>query len=573
MLFNSFEFLLFLPIVFLLYWFVFGSYAPKWLRWLANLKMQNFFIVVVSYIFYGWWDWRFLLLIALTSFCSWGSGVLIGNCVATKDKGQKTKDCHADEGDEAMLQGILKCPLDISSLGQTQCYAHVLRFTSLRRKIILWANIILNLGILGFFKYFNFFVQSFVDAFAGLGITLHATTLNIILPVGISFYTFQALSYSIDVYKGRIEATRDIVAFFAFVSFFPQLVAGPIERATNLLPQFQKPRTFDYDKAVDGCRQMLWGFFKKIVIADNCAVYVNQVFENYQDQTGSTLLLAAIFFTFQIYGDFSGYSDIAIGCARLFGINLMRNFNFPYFSRDIAEFWRRWHISLTTWFRDYIYIPLGGSRTTKAKVIRNTFIIFLVSGFWHGANWTFIAWGAYHALLFLPLILLGKNRKYTNVVASEGDVPMARLYKHGTTETQHEACDRTKGVSTSESNVKLHLFPSLREAGQMLCTFFLAVIGWIIFRAETIGQAWDYVVRICDVSLFTIPWLIDKYFCVPICIYLVVLFVAEWIARDKQHPLVVLPQAAWKRWCIYYFIFICIFLSMEYEQQFIYFQF
>ncbi len=265
MLFNSFEFLLFLPIVFLLYWFVFGSYAPKWLKrlgaspWLSNLKMQNFFIVVVSYIFYGWWDWRFLLLIALTSFCSWGSGVLIA---------------HSPSGG--------------------------------RRRGLLWANIILNLGILGFFKYFNFFVQSFVDAFAGLGITLHATTLNIILPVGISFYTFQALSYSIDVYKGKIEATRDIVAFFAFVSFFPQLVAGPIERATNLLPQFQKPRTFDYDKAVDGCRQMFWGFFKKIVIADNCAVYVNQVFENYQDQTGSTLLLAAIFFTFQIYGDFSG---------------------------------------------------------------------------------------------------------------------------------------------------------------------------------------------------------------------------------------------------------------------------
>ncbi len=504
MLFNSFEFLLFLPIVFLLYWFVFGSYAPKWLRWLSNLKMQNFFIVVVSYIFYGWWDWRFLLLIALTSFCSWGSGVLIATvetrrwCVSQKETN------HADKR---------------RTIG-----------ASLRRKIILWANIILNLGILGFFKYFNFFVQSFVDAFAGLGITLHATTLNIILPVGISFYTFQALSYSIDVYKGKIEATRDIVAFFAFVSFFPQLVAGPIERATNLLPQFQKPRTFDYDKAVDGCRQMLWGFFKKIVIADNCAVYVNQVFENYQDQSGSTLLLAAIFFTFQIYGDFSGYSDIAIGCARLFGINLIRNFNYPYFSRDIAEFWRRWHISLTTWFRDYIYIPLGGSRTTKAKVIRNTFIIFLVSGFWHGANWTFIAWGAYHALLFLPLILLGKNRKYTN--------------------------DAT-----------------WREIPQILLTFSLAVIGWIIFRAETITQAYEYMVGILDTSLFSVPYLMNRLFYIPLFICLFLLVLIEWIQRDKQHGLQRLPQQRWLRIGIYYAIIGLCLLFLGEEQQFIYFQF
>ncbi len=403
---------------------------------------------------------------------------------------------------------------------------------SLQRKIILWANIILNLGILGFFKYFNFFVQSFVDAFAGLGITLHATTLNIILPVGISFYTFQALSYSIDVYKGKIEATRDIVAFFAFVSFFPQLVAGPIERATNLLPQFQKPRTFDYDKAVDGCRQMLWGFFKKIVIADNCAVYVNQVFENYQDQSGSTLLLAAIFFTFQIYGDFSGYSDIAIGCARLFGINLMRNFNFPYFSRDIAEFWRRWHISLTTWFRDYIYIPLGGSRTTKAKVLRNTFIIFLVSGFWHGANWTFIVWGAYHAFLFLPLILLGKNRKYTN--------------------------DAT-----------------WRELPQILLTFSLAVIGWIIFRAETLPQAWEYIVRMVNFSLFSVPLLINQAFYIPMFLSLGLLVLIEWLQRNKQHGLELNATKipALLRWICYLLLIMLIMIMAHNSQTFIYFQF
>ncbi len=500
MLFNSFEFLLFLPIVFLLYWFVFGSYAPKWLHWLANMKTQNFFIVVVSYIFYGWWDWRFLLLIALTSFCSWGSGVLLA------PQPPKGGVSHADGGDEAM-------------------------HSSLRRKVILWANIILNLGILGFFKYFNFFVQSFVDAFAGLGITLHATTLNIILPVGISFYTFQALSYSIDVYKGKIEATRDIVAFFAFVSFFPQLVAGPIERATNFLPQFQKPRTFDYDKAVDGCRQMLWGFFKKIVIADNCAVYVNQVFENYQDQTGSTLLLAAIFFTFQIYGDFSGYSDIAIGCARLFGINLMRNFNFPYFSRDIAEFWRRWHISLTTWFRDYIYIPLGGSRTTKAKVIRNTFIIFLVSGFWHGANWTFIAWGAYHALLFLPLILLGKNRKYAN--------------------------DAT-----------------WREIPQILLTFSLAVIGWIIFRIESITDFIPYLRGMCQFGTLRASYRFFTQEDVYITGWLIVLMlVVEWLQRDKQHGLEMQPKPWYIRYPIYAIMLLLIVLFYGKNETFIYFQF
>jgi D-alanyl-lipoteichoic acid acyltransferase DltB (MBOAT superfamily) len=354
MLFNSIQFALFLPIVFLLYWFVFDRFISK-SRW--QLRLQNALVVVASYVFYGWWDWRFLLLIAFTSLCSWGSGLLIG----------KSKT-----GREAKTWTTL--------------------------------NIVLNLLSLAIFKYYDFFVTEFAQLFH---ISTDGLLLKVILPVGISFYTFQALSYSIDVYRGKIEPTKDIIAFFAFISFFPQLVAGPIERATNLLPQFLKKREFDYDTAVDGMRQILWGLFKKIVVADNCAVYVDQVFSTYTNQTGSTLLLAAIFFTFQIYGDFSGYSDIAIGTAKLFGIRLMRNFNVPYFSRDIAEFWRRWHISLTTWFRDYVYIPLGGSRVNKAKVVRNTFIIFLVSGFWHGANWTFIAWGAYHAILFLPLILTG----------------------------------------------------------------------------------------------------------------------------------------------------------------------
>ena len=480
MLFNSIEFAVFLPIVFLFYWFVFNK----------KLKLQNLFIVIVSYIFYGWWDWRFLILIAFTSFCSYGSGLMIEK----------------------------------------------FRETPKKAKTVNVLNIILNLLILGVFKYYDFFITSFANLF--LGGKTDGLLLKIILPVGISFYTFQALSYSIDVYRGKLKATRDIVQFFAFVSFFPQLVAGPIERATNLLPQFEKPRKFDYNEAVDGMRQILWGLFKKIVVADNCAVYVDQVFNSYQDQSGSTLLLAAILFTFQIYGDFSGYSDIAIGTAKLFGIRLMRNFNVPYFSRDIAEFWRRWHISLTTWFRDYVYIPLGGSRCSKAKVIRNTFVIFLLSGFWHGANWTFIAWGAYHAVLFLPLILLGKNRKHTDIVAAG------------------------------------RILPTFKEAGQMLLTFFLAVIGWIIFRAESIGQAWEYVGGIMGRNLFSIPWLMTRHFYIPTFIGILVLIVVDWLNRNKEYGLCLSIKYKWVRWLIYYILVLAIFnLQPSENVQFIYFQF
>ena len=459
MLFNSIQFAIFLPIVFLLYWFVFDRFISK-SKW--QLRLQNAFVVVASYVFYGWWDWRFLLLIAFTSFCSWGSGLLIGKAVSKK-----------------------------------------------KSKTWMWLNIVLNLGILALFKYYDFFVSEFAELF---NISTDGLLLKVILPVGISFYTFQALSYSIDVYRDKIEPTKDIVAFFAFISFFPQLVAGPIERATNLLPQFLKKREFNYDNAVDGMRQILWGLFKKIVVADNCAVFVDQVFSTYTEQNGSTLLLAAIFFTFQIYGDFSGYSDIAIGTAKLFGVKLMRNFNVPYFSRDIAEFWRRWHISLTTWFRDYVYIPLGGSRVSKAKVIRNTFVIFLVSGFWHGANWTFIAWGAYHAILFLPLILTGKNRKYTNQVA-EG-----------------------------------RWLPSFKEIGQMLLTFFLAVFGWIIFRAETIGQAWEYMCGICNAGILTIP--ASKKLAFRLVIFVCLMLLVEWLQRDKQHGLEISHLNPWIRYTI-----------------------
>ena len=438
MLFNSLEFAIFLPIVFLLYWFVFGK----------NLKLQNLFIVVASYVFYGWWDWRFLVLLAFTSLFSYACGLAIEKC---RDTPRKAKT------------------------------ANIL-------------NVVINLLILGVFKYYNFFVTSFADAF--LDGKTDGLLLKIILPVGISFYTFKALSYSIDVFRGKLKPTHDVVQYLAYVGFFPQLLAGPIERATNLLPQLEKPRTFDYEMGVDGLRQILWGLFKKIVIADNCAVYVDRVFSTYQTQSGSTLLLAAIFFAFQIYGDFSGYSDMAIGTGKLFGFKTMKNFNMPYFSRDIAEFWRRWHISLTTWFRDYVYIPLGGSRCSKAKIVRNTFVIFLLSGLWHGANWTFFAWGAFHAFLFLPLILLGKNRKYRDTVA-EG-----------------------------------RLLPSLKEFGQMLLTFFLATVGWIIFKADSIGLAWNYMKGICSTSLFSRP---DASGVTGFAVAIVIMLLVEWFQRDKEH--------------------------------------
>ncbi len=494
MIFNSLEFAFFLPIVFLLYWFVFG----------CNLRWQNFLVVVASYVFYGWWDWRFLLLIAFTSFCSWGSGILMQS-VVTQSAEQPTNRGNLIEN----------------------------QLVKRKRKWIAATNIIINLIILVAFKYYDFFVTEFARMFQ---FSSDGLLLNVILPVGISFYTFQALSYSIDVYRGKIEATKDIIAFFAYVSFFPQLVAGPIERATNLLPQFEKKRTFEYEIAVDGCRQVLWGLFKKMVVADNCAIYVDQVFGSYQTQSGSTLLLAAILFTFQIYGDFSGYSDIAIGTSKLFGIRLMRNFNVPYFSRDIAEFWRRWHISLTTWFRDYIYIPLGGSRVSKIKVVRNTFIIFLVSGMWHGANWTFLAWGVYHAVLFLPLILMRKNRKYSDVVADNS------------------------------------LLPTIKEFFNMLLTFILVVLGWIIFRAESIKQAWEYVGLLFGHSLFTMPFM---YVGTKKAVFFTIIMIfIEWIFRRKEYGLQFntnTPKLLRVVFC--YSIILVILEFAAYSQSFIYFQF
>lgn len=520
MLFNSIEYALFLPIVFLLYWFVF-DYALKNCKY--QLRLQNLFLLVASYVFYGWWSWRFLILIAVTSFCSWGSGLLIARTKQNREE-STCEDVSSNGG-------------GISSQTEKPNRHHRL---GLSPRFWLWANILLNLGILGVYKYYDFFVTELSRL---LGLQYEGLLLHLVLPVGISFYTFQALSYSIDVYQGKIQPTKDIIAFFAFLSFFPQLVAGPIERATNLLPQILEKRRFDYNQAVDGMRQILWGLFKKIVIADNCATYVNEVFGSMQTQSGSTLLLAAVLFTFQIYGDFSGYSDIAIGTAKLFGIRLMRNFNVPYFSRDIAEFWRRWHISLTTWFRDYIYIPLGGSRPEipanvkhkeaykKAVIVRNTFIIFLVSGLWHGANWTFILWGAYHAILFLPLILLGKNRKYMDS-------------------------------------------PTMKDFPRILLTFLLVVFGWIIFRAENITQFAEYVQGMCNTSLFSIPWLVNRDYYIPTFVSIGILIVAEWLLRERSHGLDLSNvSSALIRNIIYMVLLLWFFVAGGHATNFIYFQF
>lgn len=482
MAFNSIDFALFLPIVFALYWFATNK----------SLKLQNLLVVIASYVFYGWWDWRFLSLILFSTVVDYSVGIKL------KDEEHATK-----------------------------------------RKLLLWTSIIVNLGFLGVFKYYNFFLDNFTTAFSLMGNPISASSLNIILPVGISFYTFQTLSYTIDVYKRKLQPTDDFIAFSAFVSFFPQLVAGPIERASHLLPQFYNKRKFDYQLAVDGTRQILWGLFKKTVIADNCAELANQIFNNSADMNGSSLALGALFFTFQIYGDFSGYSDIAIGTSRLFGFDLMQNFAFPYFSRDIAEFWRRWHISLSTWFRDYLYIPLGGSRGGTGMKVRNTFIIFLVSGFWHGANWTFIVWGALNAIYFLPLLLTNNNRNHIDIVA--------------------------KGKN----------LPSLREFISILTTFSLTVFAWIFFRADNIGHAFAYIKGMLSGSLLQVPSFASKRLALVTLLFVGIFSVIEWHGREGKYAIERLglkwPRTI--RWAFYLILTLAILLFCGSEQEFIYFQF
>jgi alginate O-acetyltransferase complex protein AlgI len=445
MLFNSLSFLLFLPIVFTLYWSVNKR----------GLQLQNALLLVSSYFFYACWDWRFLFLLLFSTALDYFTGIKM---------------------EEAQSQGF--------------------------KKIWFWLSVSINLGFLGVFKYYNFFADSFAAALSGIGIQTNFWTLKVILPVGISFYTFHGLSYVIDIYKDRIKAERDIITYSLFVSFFPLLVAGPIERATHLLPQIKKKRFFDYTKAMDGVHQIIWGLFKKVVIADNCALYANSIFENYESMNSVSLVLGAVYFSFQIYGDFSGYSDIALGTSKLFGIDLLRNFNYPYFSRDIAEFWRRWHISLSSWFRDYVYIPLGGSKGGILLKIRNTAVIFLISGFWHGANWTFIVWGGLHALFFLPLLITQNNRKNIESVA--------------------------KGKS----------FPTFKEFLAMMVTFSLTTLAWIFFRAKTVSEAVVYIKKIAQFNFEgKIQYLNFERYTVEFLLMLFLFILIEWNSREREHPI------------------------------------
>ena len=480
MLFNSVDFIIFLSVVFLIYWFV-----------IRTKKWKNLLIVITSYIFYGWWDQRFLLLIAFTTLSTFISGLLIE------------------------------------------------RYNGKRniQKLVGATNITINLFILGIFKYYNFFIENLMVLASICGIQMDHITLNIILPIGISFYTFQALSYTIDVYQKKIDATHSVIDFFAYISFFPQLVAGPIERATHLLPQFQKERIFDYSKAVDGMRQMLWGFFKKIVIADNCAVIVNNYWGYHDILSGRMHIILGVLFAFQIYCDFSGYSDIAIGCARLFGFDLKPNFKFPYFSRSIPEFWRRWHISLTTWFRDYLYFPLGGNRCAKWKNCRNILIVWCLSGLWHGAKWTFIVWGLYHAILLIVCNIIDHH------------VGQQRNLTH--------------------NSIITYLIKLLQTA----TTFSLVVIGWIIFRAEHINQAWHFILGIFTHSFMGLGFIDGrKWLLAGSCILLI-----EWFQRNRRHALDFPTKGILKyrftRWCIYYILIYLIINFAGVNQTFIYFQF
>ncbi len=476
MLFNSYEFFIFLPIVWFLYTFIFSS----------NKNLQNFILLVSSYIFYSFWDYRFLSLIFASTFVDFFAGIKIF------------------ESDK-----------------------------KLNKKLFLFLSLFFNLSLLGFFKYYNFFIESWINLFNSLGYKIiDHYTISIILPVGISFYTFQTISYTIDIYKDRIKPTKDFIAFATYVSFFPQLVAGPIERAKRLLPQLLNKRKNSRKNILDGFRLIIWGMFKKVVVADSLAPVVNDIFFNYNSLGGITLIIGIFYFSFQIYCDFSGYSDIAIGTSKLFGIEIMSNFKFPYFSRNIAEFWRRWHISLSTWFKDYLYIPLGGSRGPKLISIRNIFIIFIVSGFWHGANLTFIFWGFIHAAFFVPIYLSKKNRIYVEAISEK------------------------------------KLLPTFKEFYHILLTFFIVTFGWIFFRSENIINAFDYIKII--LTDFTIS---ENYSYLKLNFLIILLVILEWFMRFDERNVLIFKN---KFFTITLVIIIILLIIINFElvtNEFIYFDF
>jgi alginate O-acetyltransferase complex protein AlgI len=486
MLFNSVNFLVFFAIVFFLYW-----------NFQKEVKYQNILLFLSSYLFYSFWDWRFLFMLFFSTFLDFSLGIKLQNTDNLK-----------------------------------------------KRKIILFIGIFVNLSILCLFKYFDFFSTSIGDFLNQIGFNINSHTLNLIIPVGISFYTFHGVSYLIDIYNQRTNAEKSFINYAVFVSFFPLLIAGPIERATHLLPQIQKKRNFNYNQGVDGLRQILWGLFKKVVIADNCSPLVDEIFTNSSNYNGSILFIGAVLFAFQIYGDFSGYTDIALGLARLLGFELMQNFSFPYFSRDIAEFWRRWHISLSSWFRDYVYIPLGGSRGNKIKVIRNVFVIFILSGFWHGANWTFIFWGFLNALYFIPILLIKRNRKNLDIVALDSN------------------------------------FPSPYELFSIFYTFFLTCIAWVFFRSNTIFQAFGFIKKIflesLDFSSYKLTFGYLRYQIGFITVlYLIIFIIVEWRGRRGKFALSEYHKfnSRFLRFVFYLFLIFSITFFSGNEHQFIYFQF
>ena len=487
MLFNTLQYALFVPIIFIIYWLI-GHYK--------KMRFQNFIVLIASFFFYGCWDVRFLGLLTFSILVDYFSGIQI-------EKVKKRSN----------------------------------------QKIWLWISIAINLGFLGFFKYYNFFIHSFIDLFSSFGMNVQASTLSIILPVGISFYTFHGLSYVIDIYYRRIKAEKNIIDYALFVSYFPLLVAGPIERATHLLPQLKKEREFRYSQVVEGLKQILWGLVKKVLIADQCAIIANDIFNNAEQYYGLTLVIGAIFFSIQIYGDFSGYSDIALGTSKLLGIELLKNFSFPYFSRSISEFWRRWHISLSTWFKDYVYIPLGGSKAGTVRKIRNTFIIFLISGFWHGANLTFIIWGGLNALFIIPSVIRKTNRKHIEIVASNS------------------------------------IFPNWREVFQMILTFSLVSFAWIFFRATSISEAFLFIkhligglnqVWVYQATLSYLKWNIDF----NIFIFIILFFMIEWIGRRYYNPMLIIDKLnTFFRWLFYSIVIVLVLYFSGADKQFIYFQF
>ncbi len=477
MFFNSLHFAIFLPIIFILYWFVFNK----------NKSWQNSLLIIASYYFYACWDWRFLFLLVFSTLLDYFSGIQIEKSKSVKES-----------------------------------------------KFWFWLSVIINLGFLGVFKYYNFFATSFTELLNGFGFQVNPLLIKVILPVGISFYTFHGLSYVIDIYYKRIKAETNFIDYSLFVSYFPLLVAGPIERATHLLPQVKVKREFNFEKAKEGLHQIIWGLVKKVVIADSCALYANEVFNHQEQMNSLSLVLGAIYFAFQIYGDFSGYSDIALGTSKLFGIDLLKNFNFPYFSRDIAEFWRRWHISLSSWFRDYLYIPLGGSKVGKWMQVRNTFIIFLVSGFWHGANWTFIVWGFLNAIYFLPLLLLNKNRN-----------------------------------NLEDIHFKFN-FDGVKTIFQILITFSITTFAWIFFRAKSISEAILYIKNMFTNLNFDSQYLNNARYA-PELLWLIGAFVLfEWFNKYKTELISGKYENIKLLFCILAILALGVFSDYK---EFIYFQF